>query len=241
MKEKVVYEVRFPNLGACGCFNLWLTRLHSESEYRDNEFIHARNPNIWLSNDKNGVCWALFALGKDALPPPNYSRDLSHPVSSLLSIIFGRLLVLPQIPALHEVCLQSSQGWLSHTPPPPPACHHCKCIMSTDVAITDTLFRAQEAVSVSMVQPTFFYISTRPPLPASALLWLSDPVPTRDRWRTALWFESGWMVESGGDWWKFGTHQILNCLKNKQNKTSTIWAWASVVRDSSWLFLYTSC
>lgn len=106
-------------------------------------------------------------------------------------------------------------GWLSLTPPPPPACHHCNLL--TEVASPDTLFRAQEAVSLSLqVQPTSFYISTRPPVPASALLWLSNPVPTRDRWRTALWFEPIWMVESGGDWRKFGTHQILNCLKKKQ-------------------------
>lgn len=42
------------------------------------------------------------------------SKLQQRPASSgfLLSIVFVRLLVLPQIPVLHEVCLQSTQ-WLT--------------------------------------------------------------------------------------------------------------------------------
>lgn len=125
----------------------------------------------------------LFALGKDALPPPNYSRDLPHPVSYLLSVLsLVGFLSYPEFLHCMKYVNRARRVDLAAHLPRPPASHHCNCTTPTDVASPDTLFRAQEAVSLSLqVQPTSFYISTRPPLPASALLWLSNPVPPRDR------------------------------------------------------------
>lgn len=122
----------------------------------------------------------------------------------------------------------------------PPASHHCNCTTPTDVASPDTLFRAQEAVSLSLqVQPTSFYISTRPPLPASALLWLSNPVPPRDRIENSFVI---WANMNGGK--RRGLEKVWHSpntkLFKKETKTKTkkpiIWVWASVVREGSGVF-----